>query len=267
MENASIGFIGAGQMATALSLGMIRSETLRPDQIIGFSPSVASRERFAATTGGRVAADNEEVVTESDVIFLAVKPQRAMEVLAPLSRPSTEKLFVSVIAGMPAATLVAALDTDRLIRTLPTTPCLVGKGIAALAGYKGATEQDLTCVESLLSPIAMTYRMDERQLDAVTAMANPAYVFQFIEALADGGVLSGLPREIAQQMATQNVLGAAAMVAETGEHPAVLKDQVASPAGTTIAGLQALECGGLRGTVMKAEEASWKRSQALGEIK
>jgi pyrroline-5-carboxylate reductase len=181
------------------------------------------------------------------------------------SPASQDKLFVSIAAGVTIARLSAGLGTDRVIRVMPNTPCLVGKGAAAFARGPSATPADGERVAKLLNAVGLAFELDEKLLDAVTGLSGsgPAFVYVVIEALSDGGVRMGLPRHVATQLAAQTVLGAAQMVLG-GEHPAVLKDRVASPGGTTIAGLQALEDRGLRAALIAAVEAATERSKELG---
>ena len=211
---------------------------------------------------------NRAVAAEADVLILAVKPQQMSGVLAEVGPTLTSsRLVVSIAAGMRLDTLAAGLGPRaRLIRVMPNTPCLVGQSASGYSLGAGATEADAELVAELLAAVGRAFRVDEKLLDAVTGLSGsgPAFVYLIIEALSDGGVRMGLPREVALQLAAQTVRGAAEMVLTSGEHPAVLKDRVASPGGTTIAGLQALEAGSLRGTLMAAVEAATRRSQELG---
>jgi len=199
---------------------------------------------------------------------LAVKPQHMPAVLKEIAKGVEGRhLFVSVAAGVPLSAMASALGQNtRIIRVMPNTPCLVGAGATAFARGAKATEEDAALVERLFSTIGIAMEVTEPLLDAVTGLSGsgPAYVFQVIEAMSDGGVRSGLPRNVATRLAAQTVLGAAKMVLDTGEHPAALKDGVASPGGTTIAGLHELERGALRGALINAVEAATKRSQELG---
>jgi len=229
----------------------------------------SSRASFADATGGRVVEDNALVLENASVVFLAVKPQHAAKALAPLRSSWTDgHLLVSIAAGLTTATLAAeTADVPRLIRVMPNTPCLVGFSASAYSLGPRATDADAALVDQLLSAVGQAHLLDESLLDAVTGLSGsgPAYVFQIIEALSDGGVRMGLPRDVATSLAAQTVRGAAEMVLVTGEHPATLKDRVASPGGTTIAGLQALERGRLRATMMAAVEAATRRSTELGQ--
>jgi pyrroline-5-carboxylate reductase len=200
---------------------------------------------------------------------LAVKPQLLASVSGGLKgKIPTGTLVVSIAAGVRLSQLAAWLGEDvRLIRVMPNTPCLVGQGACAFSLGKQATAADAETVEKLLKAVGTAYEVEEKLLDAVTGLSGsgPAFVYVMIEALGDAGVNMGLPRAIASALAAQTVRGAAEMVLATGEHTAVLKDRVASPGGTTIAGLQALENGGLRGTLIAAVEAATKRSIELGK--
>ena len=263
------GFIGAGKMATALIRGMMRDGT--PIEAISASdPNPSVRAALVTSTGICTYDSNLEVVENSDVVVLAVKPQTMADVLAELRPAITrDQLVVSVAAGVTLATLAGGLGADRrLARTMPNTPSLVGEGAGAYCLGPAALEGDEAIVAACLKAVGRAFRVPEGQLDAVTGLSGsgPAFVYVMIEALADGGVRVGLPRDVALALAAQTVLGSAKMVLETGQHPGYLKDQVASPAGTTIAGLHALERGGIRATLMDAIEAAYRRSVELAEL-
>jgi pyrroline-5-carboxylate reductase len=268
-EKTRVGFLGAGRMASALAKGIAAAGFADADSIIASDPHLASRQAFAEQSGTRAVESNVEVVRASDLVVLAVKPQNASEVLAEIrSEIKPRHLFVSIAAGVPLKTLCGFLGSEaRLVRVMPNTPCLVGAGAAAFAIGGGATAADGELVRRLLTTVGLAFELPEPLLDAVTGLSGsgPAYVYQVIEALSDGGVLVGLSRDVATKLAAQTVLGAAQMVLQTGQSPAVLKDAVASPAGTTIAGLHALESGGLRAALMNAVRAATLRSRELGE--
>lgn len=270
-EPPVVGFIGAGKMATALARGLAAAGFTTPARIIACDVLPAAREAFARETGGRTVDSVAAVTAESDVVVLAVKPQHMADVLAELraAQPGLQRrqLVVSIAAGVPLGTLESGLpDGCRVVRVMPNTPCLVGAGASAFAAGSHATPEDARLVEQLLSTVGLAVEVPEGMLDAVTGLSGsgPAYVCQFIEALADGGVRVGLPRDVATRLAAQTVLGSAKLLLETGEHPAALKDAVASPGGTTIAGLHALERGGVRASVMDAVVAAAARSAELG---
>jgi pyrroline-5-carboxylate reductase len=268
LAGMTVGFIGAGRMATALARGLVTSGGLPAGHILACDVSTQACDRFAAETGARTGPDPAAVWQEAGVVVLAVKPQQMSEVLAAgreAARP--HHLVVSVAAGVTLAALAQGLGSDRrIVRVMPNTPCLIGAGASAYAPGERATDEDGELVRAMLATVGAAVAVPEKLLDAVTGLSGsgPAYVYQIIEALSDGGVRMGLPRDVATQLAARTVLGAARMVLETGEHPGVLKDAVASPGGTTIAGLHALENGGLRGCLMNAVEAATRRSQELG---
>lgn len=268
MLDQQIGFVGAGQMARALARGFVEAGLVAASQIVAFDPVKAAADEFAALVPGvRLAKSNAALAAAVDVVILAVKPQNMAAVLADLRPAASGKLFVSIAAGVPLVRLADGLGTPRVVRVMPNTPCLVGKGAAGYALGPGASEADGKLVGRLCGAVGIAFELKEELLDAVTGLSGsgPAYVFTIIEALADGGVRMGLPREAAAALAAQTVLGSAAMVLASGEHPAVLKDRVASPGGTTIAGLQALEDRGLRGALIAAVEAATRRSRELGQ--
>ncbi len=269
MLEQRIGFIGAGQMATALGQGLVKAELAGGQRLLAADVDAGAASRFAQTTGGSVAETNLELVRRCDVVFLAVKPQQVAAVLAEIRPAATpERLFVSIAAGIPIARLAGALGSQaRLVRVMPNTPCLIGRGACGFCLGQAATPADAELVERLLSAVGIAFRVEEKLIDAVTGLSGsgPAFVYTIIEALSDGGVRMGLPRSIATLLAAQTVAGAAEMVLATGEHPGVLKDRVTSPGGTTIAGIQALEERGLRAALMAAVEAAARRSSELGQ--
>jgi len=268
MVKQRIGFIGAGQMAAALGQGFVKAGLVAGSDLVASDPLAEARERFAQATGGRTTSDNLETAAEADVIFLAVKPQQMARVLAELrGKVTADKLVVSIAAGVRLAVLAEGLGEEvRLVRVMPNTPCLVGQGACGYCLGEKATDDDGRLVDELLAAVGVAYQVGEKLLDAVTGLSGsgPAFVYVIIEALSDGGVRMGLPRQVATALAAQTVRGAAEMVLATGEHTGVLKDRVASPGGTTIAGLQALESGGLRAALMAAVETATRRSVELG---
>lgn len=261
------GFIGSGKMATALIRGMIRAGTADPTAILASDPVEAARAALARESGIQVTPSNREVAEASDVLVLAVKPQSMTQVLGEL-RPALQPrhLIISIAAGVSQATLAHLVGPGhRIVRVMPNTPALLGDGASGYCLGPGCTANDETLVGSCLNAVGRAFRVPETLLDAVTGLSGsgPAFVYVIIEALSDGGVRMGLPRDVATALAAQTVLGAARMVLETGEHPGVLKDQVTSPGGTTIAGLHALERGGLRAALIDAVEAATRRSAEL----
>jgi pyrroline-5-carboxylate reductase len=217
---------------------------------------------------GVPAADNPQVAAQADIVLLAVKPQVMPEVLAEIqSQINKSRLVISIAAGIPLGLLADMLPNARLMRVMPNTPTLVQAGMAAVAPGPRVDAGDLELTCRLFDAVGRSVVVEEKLMDAVTGLSGsgPAYVFLFLEALADGGVKMGLPRPTALLLAAQTILGAASLFLETREHPGSLKDMVTSPGGTTIAGLHALEQGGFRGLAMNAVEAATKRSSALAQ--
>lgn len=268
-SNLKIGFLGAGKMATALARGFVKTGIVTPQQLAASDVIEPARAAFEKEVGAKIFASNDDVVKFADVLILAVKPDQVAGVLGEICEQFTAKqLLISIAAGVPISKLEAGLKAAaRVIRVMPNTPALVGASAGAFACGKSATSDDAALAQKLFSSVGVAFQVKESLLDAVTGLSGsgPAYVYQFIEALSDGGVASGLPRDAATKLAAQTVLGAAKMVLETGLHPGVLKDQVTSPGGTTIEGLHELEKGKLRGTVMNAVRAAAEKSRKLGQ--
>lgn len=255
-------------MATALAKGWLSAGLIDAAASLASDPYPAAREKFTKTTGVRSVAANTEVVQSAQVLVLAVKPQTMAALLAEI-RPHLlpQHLVVSIAAGITLKQLADGLGPEtRLIRVMPNTPCLLGESASGYAVGSSATAADAELVGQLLGAVGKAFAVSERLLDAVTGLSGsgPAFVYVMIEALADGGVRVGLPRDVALTLAAQTVLGSAKMVLETGQHPGQLKDAVASPGGTTIAGLHALERGGVRAALMDAVEAATRRAEELG---
>jgi len=265
----TIGFLGTGKMATALAKGFIRAALVTPRQLFGSDPLPAARAVFGKETGARLLAGNSKVAESASVLVLATKPDQTSSVLAEIRGRFTRRhLLISIAAGVPTAKLEAALPAgSRVIRVMPNTPALLGASASGFALGKHATKSDGDLAQRLLSAVGVAFSLKESLLDAVTGLSGsgPAYVYQFIEALSDGGVAAGLPRDVATKLAAQTVLGGAKMVLETGVHPGALKDMVTSPGGTTIEGLHELEKGKLRGTVISAVRAAAEKSRKLGQ--
>lgn len=254
-------------MARSLALGFVRAGLVEGIQIIACDPSAAATDTLAAEIPGSVIAHtNDRVLADADVVFLAVKPQHVDAVAAGLGSSVEETLLVSIAAGVNIARLRGLFGTERIIRVMPNTPCLVGQCAAGFSAGEGTSEADRLLVRQLLDAVGLAFELDEKLLDAVTGLSGsgPAFVYVMIEALSDGGVRMGLPRHVATALAAQTVRGAAEMVLASEEHPALLKDQVASPGGTTIAGLAALENAGIRAGLIAAVEAATRRSIELG---
>jgi pyrroline-5-carboxylate reductase len=267
LEASRIGVIGCGAMARALAGGLVDAG-VAPDRIVGADPVPEARKAFLEATGARACEQNAEAVEGADLVVVAVKPAGVAGILAALDPDlCAGPIWISIAAGVPLATLREALpDSARVVRTMPNTPALVRSGATAYFPGPGLDEADLSRVEAVLQAAGWCWRAPrEDLLDAVTGLSGsgPAYVFLILEALADAGVRQGLPRDVAQQLATRTVLGSARLALETGTHPGVLKDQVTSPGGTTIAGLEQLEAHGVRAAIYDAVSAATERSRAL----
>jgi len=266
---AALGFIGAGAMASAIARGIGEAKLLPYTQmhLSDLYPEIASDLK---SRGAHVGSSNSDVVQVASVLVLATKPDAALPALQK-ERALLEQrkpLIISIAAGITIAALESALPPGaRVVRVMPNTPSLVGAGASGFALGQHATDADAQIVTAILSSIGVALRVAEKDLDAVTGVSGsgPAYVFMFIEALADGGVRAGLTRTVAHQLAVQTVLGSAQLVRDTQRHPAQLKDQVASPGGTTIAAIHALENGGFRGVVMDAVLAAARRATEMGQ--
>jgi pyrroline-5-carboxylate reductase len=259
--------IGGGRMGQALIDGLIQAGRLSGTELHVIDPSEAA-QAWWSEHHPQSRVDNELVpaVSSAETVILAVKPDLVAPVAAQAAGHWGGRLVMSVAAGITLAKLVDWLATDRVIRVMPNTPCLVGAGASAYCCGGGASDADKQRVHTVLSSVGLVVEVAEKQMDAVTGLSGsgPAYVCVIIEALADGGVLAGLPRDVAMRLATQTVLGTAQMVAQSGKHPAELKDAVASPGGTTIAGLRAMEQNGVRAGLINAVSAAAIRSSELG---
>ncbi|MHB9072597.1 MAG: pyrroline-5-carboxylate reductase [Desulfobaccales bacterium] len=266
LAEIKLGFIGVGNMGGAIIQGLVGGGRVVPENLIYYDPD-PGRQGQMAGLGVEAALDNAEVM-HSPVVVLGVKPQILPAVLAGVkefARPW--HLIISIAAGVPLKVLEETFPESRVIRVMPNTPTLVSAGMAALAPGSRTTPDDLALALELFQAVGKAVVVEERLMDAVTGLSGsgPAFVAIFIEALADGGVKSGLPRPLAHTMAVQTVLGTAKLCLEEDLHPAKLKDMVTSPGGTTIAGLHALESGGFRGLVMDAVSAAAARSKELGK--
>lgn len=268
-EGQTIGFIGAGNMAEAMIRGLLEAKLVTADQLMASDIVQARRQQIHQRYGVQTLAEGREVAAKASILILAVKPQDMEAALNEIAAfVDQTKTIISIAAGTPITFIADRLPAKaRIIRVMPNAPALVLAGAAGIAKGEHATALDLQIAEAIFSAVGKAVVVEEKHLDAVTGLSGsgPAYVFLFIEALADAGVKMGLTREVSRLLAAQTVLGAAKMLLESGRHPAELKDMVASPGGTTIAGLHALERGGLRGILMEAVEAATIRSRELGK--
>lgn len=267
-KDVNFGFVGAGNMATALVRGLLRGLAATPETIRTSDVDIARCEELQRELGTGVAQDNAELASWADIVVVAVKPQVMPAALASMRDTFDDgKLLVSIAAGTSSQAIEGAFHRPvRVVRAMPNTPALVGAGATAIAAGSRATEEDMQTATRIFSCVGLCTTVDESKMDAVTGLSGsgPAYVMLAIEALADGGVRAGLPRPIAQELAAQTVFGSAKLALATHEHPAVLKDRVASPGGTTISGLHELERHGFRNALISAVVAAAHRATELG---
>jgi pyrroline-5-carboxylate reductase len=268
LNSRKIGVIGGGKMGSVVIHGIVTHGLASPGDVIVADVAKERLEELSGRYGIATTDDNGKAARRADVIILAVKPQIMAEALAQIAALVTpRKLIVSIAAGISTDFIESRLGKGaRVIRVMPNTPALVGEGMAALACGSKAKAEDLALVRHIFDAIGLTVEVKEDLMDAVTGLSGsgPAYAFVMIEALADAGVLMGLSRDVALKLAAQTLLGAAKLCLEGDRHPAQLKDMVTSPGGTTIAGLQALEEGKIRATLMAAVEKATLRSRQLG---
>jgi len=269
-SNLTIGFLGAGKMATALAKGFIQAKLVTARQVIASDLVESARDAFAREVGAKTTGFNPDVVGLASVLVLSVKPDQVDSVLGEISRHLEERhLVISIAAGIPLERLESHLSEQaRVIRVMPNTPALVGCSASAYALGKSATVEDGQLAQKLFSAVGVAYQVKESLLDAVTGLSGsgPAYAYLMIEALSDGGVAAGLPRDVATRLAAQTLLGSAKMVLETGLHPGALKDMVTSPGGTTIEGIHELEKGMVRGALINAVRAAAAKAKKLGQV-
>ncbi len=264
----TLAIVGTGALGGAMLRGLVRSGAVAPDRIVCADARADHLERLAAEHGVRSTTDNAAAVAQADVVLLAVKPQVLDQVLRGLAtalRPET--LVVSLAAGMTTASIEAGLAPDTpVVRVMSNTPVHVGQAMSVIAAGRAATEHHLATTERLMASVGATRRLEERHLDAVTALSGsgPAYVFLMAEAMTEAGVRLGLPREAADQLVAQTLRGAGTLLADGDDDPATLRDAVTSPGGTTAAALRTLESAGFRATMIEAIEAAAARSRELG---
>lgn len=266
-----LGFIGCGNMAQAMITGILTQEVVSPNDLIVSNPheeKIATlKQQFGITT----TTDNKQVARESDVLVLSVKPQVYPTVIKEIREEvSTEQIIVTIAAGVSMATTERQFGKEtKIVRVMPNTPALVGEGMSGLCCNEYVTEEEFDQVHHIFESFGKAEKITENLMDAVVGVSGsgPAYVYMFIEAMADAGVAQGLPRKQAYTFAAQTLLGSAKMVLETGKHPGELKDAVCSPAGTTIEAVNVLEKKGMRSAVIEAVTAAAKKNHALGKTK
>lgn len=268
LAGKKIAILGCGAMGSALGRGLVQAQAAEPSAIVFSDPHSAHLKSLQDQLGVLSAPSNAEAAEAADIVVLAVKPFNVRPVLQEIQGVVTaRKLVLSIAAGVRIADIEAALPSDvPVVRAMPNSAAQVNAGACALSAGTCATEAHLQDAMAIFSSVGTAVVVPEHLLDAVTALSGsgPAYVYLMIEALVDGGVKVGLPREIAHQLAAQTVLGSARMVLETGQHPAQLKDMVATPGGTTITALAALEHSGVRAALIDAVEKACNRAKELG---
>ena len=268
-QSRAIAMIGGGQMALALAEGFCRAGLLQPTDITVHDPVPAARERLAGRVPGIHFADSgAAAAAAARIVFLAVKPQQASAACREFAAAlAADAVVVSIVAGLTLHNLAELAGTPRIIRVMPNTPCLVGRGVSVVCRTPEVPAGDLARVLELLAAVGRVHEADETLMDAVTGLSGsgPGFVALVVEALADGGVKAGLPRSLALALATETLSGTAALLDQTGEHPAQIKDRVSSPGGTTIAGLAVLEQRGVRGALIDAVVTAAARARELGK--
>jgi pyrroline-5-carboxylate reductase len=267
MNKNNILFIGTGKMATAIAAGMT-AKGFNASQISAFDISAKAAKDFGVATGIKVETESLKTVLEqADTIIVAVKPQHIEKALCGNSSFFENKLIISIAAGIKIAKLQEITSALRVIRVMPNTPALVGEAASAWCASKQVNDKDIELINEILGTIGTVCKIDEKLMDAVTGVSGsgPAYVLDFILGLTDGGVNAGLPHDVAAALAAQTVFGTAKLLIESGRHPAVLRDEVTSPGGTTAEALAVLEKNGFKGTIIEAVLAAAKRSAELGK--
>lgn len=257
-------------MASALARGVVQSGAVAAQDVVVSDAVKGVAEKLAESLGGQAVASNQELLEKVDAVVLCVKPGDAVSALKSVQAEAAGKLVISIVAGLTLAKLQEAAGTGaRIIRVMPNTPALIQRGASAYSLGATATEADGAFAEKLLGAVGEVVKVKEELLDVVTGLSGsgPAYVYLVVEALADAGVLMGLPRDLSLKLAAQTVAGSAEMVLQTGKHPAALRDEVTSPGGTTIAGLEAMEAKGVRSALWSAVRAATERARELGASK
>lgn len=270
-KNRMIGFVGAGNMATALVKGLIESRLYKKEQLAVSDRSGEAREKVRDRFHLTVHSSNLDLVREVDVIVLAVKPQVMEKVLADIREGvRDEHLIVSIAAGIPIKSIREGIGRDLpIIRVMPNTPALVQKGMSALAGSPRVSPEQMKTAAEIFQAVGDTVEVDESMMDAVTALSGsgPGYLFRIMEGMISAGAAVGLEKETAYRLVIQTFIGAAHLAKDSGESPSKLRERVTSPGGTTEAGLGVLEASGLETMLRKAVEAAYNRSIELGRKK
>lgn len=261
-----LAFIGAGKMATALAVGLIKNNVLQPENMVAGEISKTAGTAFSQTTGITVTSDNVEAIAQADIVILSVKPQVAEDVLVPLAGRLEGKLLLSIAAGLSISRISSWISSQRIIRVMPNTPAMVGLGASVFSCGPAATDTDRDSARMILSAVGVVHEMPEKHLDAVTGLSGsgPAYVFEFVQALADAGTAVGLEPGAALELVVQTIAGAAEMLKRQLGTPEQLRIAVTSPGGTTAAGLAVLKQANFRELIKNVVEQATERSRELG---
>ena len=270
LKDSKVAILGTGTMGRALGQGMVKAGVIDSSRIRGTVKHDRELEQVSTQVEFAVGTDNAAAVRDADIVLLCTKPRDARALLKDLADTgalSHEPLLISIVAGVSTSELEAAAGGSlRVVRAMPNTPCLVGAGMVVLTSGSGAEKEDLELAKAVFGPLGRVICLDEEHMDAVTGLSGsgPAFVYVIIEALSEGGVMTGLPRAVATEMAAQTVHGAARMVLDTGRHPAALKDEVTTPAGCTISALLSLEDGRLRSVLARGVQEAARSAADLG---
>jgi pyrroline-5-carboxylate reductase len=268
-SDQTLAVIGCGTMGEALLRGLLNAKTLPPERILATTRRPEVARALGDRHGIRASCDNVAACTSADVVLIALKPQQVSATLnTPALRAALEgKLVISIAAGVRMAQLATWLPDSALVRAMPNTPCLIGQGMTVLARGPGVTDAQVEVAAAIFRGVGRCLELEDKHMDAVTSLnsSGPAFAYVILESLADGGVMMGLRRDVAIEIAAQMFQGAARMVLEGGLHPAALKDQVTTPAGCTIAGLLIMEDGRIRSVLARAVEEATRVAGRLGQ--
>lgn len=262
-----IAIIGCGTLGEAVLGGILAAGTTSKDKIVVTTRRKERAEQLAASHGVRATIDNSAAIRDAEVVLVGVKPQRARELLPTLASDLAGKLVICTCAGVRLDQYESWIPESKVVRAMPNTPCLIREGMTVVAAGRGVTDEQLEIARAIFASAGRCLVLEEKHMDAVTGLSGsgPAFAFVVLEALADGGVMMGLPREAAVELAAQTMQGAARLVLDTKGHPAALKDQVTTPAGCTIAGLLTMEDGKIRSTLARAIQEATKVASQLGD--
>jgi pyrroline-5-carboxylate reductase len=273
LNDKRIAILGSGTMGRAIAAGLLTTGKVRPGQLVATARNKASAEKRSKEMGIACSPDNAAVVSKSDIVLLCIKPMdvhKMMEALQARKALARKPLVISIAAGVSTAALQRDLGEASevpLVRAMPNTPCAIGKGMTVVCKGPNATDEHVAMAREMFLPLGRCLELEEKHMDTVTGLSasGPAFIYVIIESLADGGVMRGLPRQVAMELAAQMTLGAAEMVLSTGKHPAMLKDDVTTPAGCTIAGILALEDGRIRSVLARGVETAARVAGELGK--